>query len=438
MTRIQRFRYRSFTLLLGGVCLCVFPLLPLVAAVLPLTHDVYLWQRSWDSDVKAAVGLHSSAFSELVVLAAEVSWKGKSPRLTRVALDYDALKRCSPSVGLALRIGPFNGPFSGTGEPLESLSQLASGLLQEAKENGIIVRELQLDFDCADSKLSGYAAWIQSLRRQIRPVAVTITALPSWLFQSAFKELVRATDGYVLQVHSLQRPKGINDPFDLCPPDMAIRAVDRAGKYGIPFRVALPTYGYRLIFDASGKFLALAAETLPASLPANVRMREVQSDPAAMAELVRHWASERPAALRGIIWYRLPVRGDQLNWPWPTLATVMAGQAPQERWRFDVQRSKTGLVEISVVNEGQLPLAFPAAVTVRWGQSRLIAADGSGGYVFTEDGPRGCRLQLPPATPTTRLRPGAKHLIGWMRLTKDEEVCLELAAYEPSKIETIR
>jgi len=38
----------------------------------------------------------------------------------------------------------------------------------------------------------------------------------------------------------------------------------------------------------------------------------------AAAGLVREWTRERPEELAGILWYRLPVAGDRLNWPMPT------------------------------------------------------------------------------------------------------------------------
>jgi len=55
------------------------------------------------------------------------------------------------------------------------------GLLAEAKTNQLKVRGLQIDFDCAESKLESYRVWIEALRQHISPAPLTITALPSWL-----------------------------------------------------------------------------------------------------------------------------------------------------------------------------------------------------------------------------------------------------------------
>jgi len=67
----------------------------------------------------------------------------------------------------------------------------------------------------------------------------------------------------VLQVHSLERPKDINTRFELCDSKAARRAVDLAGKVGVPFRVALPTYGYLIAFDSEGKYLGLSGRGIP-------------------------------------------------------------------------------------------------------------------------------------------------------------------------------
>ena len=79
-------------------------------------------------------------------------------------------------------------------------------------------------------------------------------------------------------------------------------------------------YGYLIAFDAQGKFIGLSAEGPAAAWPEDVRTREVRAEPAAMVELVREWTARRPEAMLGVIWYRLPVEGERLNWPWRTLA----------------------------------------------------------------------------------------------------------------------
>jgi hypothetical protein len=286
------------------------------------------------------------------VLNAEVTWKNRQPQVVRMPLDYSILTKTPCPIGLALRIGAYPGPFSTNDTTSEFLAGLAGSLIAEARTNGLVPRELQIDFDCADSKLEGYRAWVEVLQQKVAPLPVSITALPSWLQQATFKQLAASAGGYVLQVHSLQRPRGPDVPFTLCDPAAARRAVERAAQCGIPFRVALPTYGYLTAFDADGRFLGLSAEGPGKTWPAGVQVREVHANPLELARLLQFWNTNRPATMQGVIWYRLPVSGDTLNWRWPTLGTIVAGRSPAERFRVESRRVEPGLVEISLVNDG--------------------------------------------------------------------------------------
>ena len=242
--------------------------------------------------------------------------------------DAATLRQAGAPVSLALRVGPFPGPFTANDKVALFLGDLAASLVQRPKTNGVSVSELQVDFDCATSKLDGYRVWLEAIQRRVAPLPVTITALPSWLRSSAFKRLAQAAPNYVLQVHSVERPSSFDAPFTLCDPANAQRAVERAGRIGVPFRVALPTYGYVLAFDKSGKFLGLSAEGPARAWPADAKLRQVDSNPRELAALVQGWTARRPAAMRGVIWYRLPVATDSLNWRWPTLGALLAGRIP--------------------------------------------------------------------------------------------------------------
>jgi len=402
-------------------------LLPLAAAAQsppPLQHQAYVWQRAWTGPVRAAVAQHATNFDSLVALAAEVSWRGGQPALARVPLDYAALAAAKTRAGLALRIGPWPGPFATNDSTANFLTSLAAALVEEAKAKGVVPSELQIDFDCAASKLDGYRVWVQAIRRKVAPTPVAVTALPSWLNEPSFPALAAAADGYVLQVHSLERPADIDAPFTLCDPRAARRAVERAGKIGAPFRVALPTYGYLLAFDAAGRFAGLSAEGPARNWPADAQLREVRTDPSAMAQLVAAWNADRPAAMRGILWYRLPVEGDTLNLRWPALAAMMAGRIPRADARAESRRVEPGLVEISLVNDGELDLSSRLAVEVRWQNARLVAGDGSSGFDLADGGPSAAQFQT--TSKTRRLSAGEKQVIGWLRLSEDREVQVEI------------
>ena len=251
-----------------------------------LTNEVYVWQRAWTGPVCESVTQHATNFTSLVVLAAEVTWRDQKIEATRAAVDYPTIANTGTPAGLALRIGPFTGPFRENDATTTFLAGLAASLVTEARAHQIEPRELQIDFDCAESKLDGYRVWVEAIRRKISPVPVTITALPSWLNTGAFPALAKSASNYVLQVHSLARPKDFNSPFNLCDPQAAQMAVEKAARIGVPFRVALPTYGYVLAFDRNGKFFDLSAEGPRKNWPADARLREVRSDPVELSALV--------------------------------------------------------------------------------------------------------------------------------------------------------
>lgn len=390
----------------------------------PLPQEAYVWQRAWTPAVRQAVG-KASDFQTLVVLAAEVDLSTRPARVARPGVAWDDLK--GRPVGLALRIGRFQGWGGGTGrfaddpETVRLLADLAWELAARARSHALDLREIQLDYDCPESKLADYPVLVDAVKQRVAPVPVTITALPSWLrHERVFRKLARAANGFVLQVHSLQVPAQPGSPFALVDPGAARRAVEDAAGAGRLFRVALPTYGYGVVRDKEGDLLGVVAEGASGSgLP------EVVSDPKSMAGLVRDWTRDRPRELAGLIWYRLPVDGDTRNWPPATLRAVMAGRAPRSELRTEIQNLRPGLAEILLVNRGETALPWPSPLHIRWGSDTLIAADAIAGYRLLRTGPREARLErLPDAV--RALRPGERRIVAWLRFQGTAEVHVEI------------
>jgi hypothetical protein len=420
--RFVNFR-RGFACIVFAVCL-IASAVRVAAASLP--QEAYVWQRVWNASVVEAVTNHGAAFSNLVALRAEIVWHGAKPEVVPVRLDYAALRATHRPVGIALRVGGYAGPFAADDQVTGLLAQLAATFLAEARSNGIAASEFQIDFDCAAAKLDGYRVWVEALRKKIAPTPLTITVLPSWMTEPAFKKLAEATDGYVLQVHSLERPKNIEAPFTLCDPAAAQRAVEQAGKVGVAFRVALPTYGYLLAFDQAGKFVGLSAEGPSKSWPAKVQTCEVHADPLEMARLVQAWSTNCPSTLGGIIWYRLPTIVDNFNWHWATFSAIVGSRFPRESFRGEARPVEKGLVEINLVNDGELDLSSRLVVEVRWsrvGGARLIAADGLHGFNSLNAGPSSITFQK--QSQPDRIAAGEKQTIGWLRFDRECEVQVE-------------
>lgn len=398
----------------------------------PLTQEAYLWQRAWTPAVTEAVARADPAVSRLVVLGAEVAWIDGAPHVARTELDYVSLRASQTDVGVALRVGSYGGPFEAEADGTRLVLGLAADLLVKTRAADLVIAEFQIDFDCAESRLGGYRRWLAALKDVTGTTPLTFTALPCWLDHGEFAELAEAADGFVLQVHSLSRPASINAPLTLCDTSAARAAVERAARFGQPFRVALPTYGYLLAFDSLGRFVGLSAEGPSPRWPADVRVRALRSDPAEMATLVRAWRADRPPNMTGIIWYRLPTRDDRMNWRPPTFSLVIAGRTPQGRLLAETRRTEPGLVEVHLLNSGQASVPLDAAVRVRWHDARLLAADAIGGFQRV-DAAADDEMRLVPTARTVvaELRPGESKTIGWLRLSEPGEVQVDVVLENP-------
>lgn len=389
------------------------------------SQDVYVWQRDWNNQVLDALRTHGSAFRSIVALKAEVTWKNRQPNVTSIDLDYEVLKKSTSHPGLALRIGPFPGLLMASNSVApNSLAEVANSILQESRKAGLNLSELQLDYDCASSKLEDYAQLVSFLRKRVSPVPLILTALPDWIGKPGFRDLIAAADGYVLQVHSIERPRSFDAPFTLCNPLEAERAVRAAATFGKPFRVALPTYGYELAFDSNGKYLGLSAEGSARSWPAGTRKKEVRADPLEMAALSDRLRKISPSVVQGIIWYRFPVPGDIFNWQWPTLSAIVDSRLPRKSVQAEAHRVEPGLVEISLVNSGELDISSRLAVQARWSEARLIAGDALHGFELAERKPSSAIFKS--KADNFRLPAGQKKVVGWLRISGEREVKLEI------------
>jgi hypothetical protein len=303
------------------------------------SQDAYVWQRDWSAAVRESVRSQGPEFRSLFVLAGEISWPTPEGRVTEIRPDYRAAAR-DGAVGIAVRIGPL--PRSTRPGPAQErlIVDTATRASAAAGAAGVTVSEIHLDCDCAESKLADYTGWVNAVKTAAAPVPVVITALPAWLKSPVFPALARAAGGFVIQVHSLHQPTGPDDPMSICNAAEARRAVESASHIGVPFRIALPTYGYTVAFKPDRTFLALSAEGPSPGWPPGTILREMRSDPAEIAALVRDWTAAPPPNCAGIIWYRLPVAGDRMNWP---PATLRAGPGRHPAVPLPVRRRRPRL-----------------------------------------------------------------------------------------------
>jgi hypothetical protein len=393
--------------------------------------EVYVWQRQWTAAVNASLEAVVGVVGAVQVLAAEVSWRNGRVEVFRAQPDYAALKKMRVRVGLVIRIGPFGGAFSRDDAVAARLMAVLVERLQAARAAGVEPVEVQIDFDCAETKLAGYRAWLTALREAAGQVRLVFTALPAWLkYERDFRSLAEAADGFVLQVHSLEKPRGVNEPVVLCDPVRARAWAEQASRLGVPFRVALPTYGYDLGFSADGKFIGLAAEGPRRSWPEGAQIREVRTEVEAMRGLARTLAESSLANFAGVIWFRLPVEGDRLNWDVRTLVAVMRGEQPQARLGATVAWSMgdAGLAEVYLENAGEMTMPLPVRVSVCWPEStRVSALDGLAGYALksaVSEG--GATFALEAIRRRAALPPGRRLRVGWIRFSHEIPLHIEI------------
>ncbi|HEY1110790.1 MAG TPA: DUF3142 domain-containing protein [Opitutaceae bacterium] len=399
-----------------------------VATAAAPTREAYVWQRQFDDEVVDSVSAFAPQLDGVCVLAAEVSWTPR-PEVVRPAVDYRALAAIGKPVGLALRINDYPGTFAADDATAKMLATLVREMLATARAASLVVAEVQIDYDCAESKLAGYRKWLTAFRRETESAKtkLSITALPAWLKSADFAPLVGATDGFVLQVHSLERPKSPDAAFTLCDPERAKAWAHQAGAAGVPFRVALPTYGYLLGFDAAEKFLGLAAEGRPPSWPRGAQVRAVRADAPAMAKLANELLATPPAHCSGVIWFRLPVPRDRYNWAATTFSSVLRGEVPAAKLVATAEWPERGLAEIVIENRGQTTEPLPRDIALKWADDmRLLAADGIGGFrLEIRGGEAQGTVRAANVTADATLAPGGKVRIAWLRFP--DEVSLEVS-----------
>lgn len=381
------------------------------AAPPALTQDAYVWQRDWTPAVEQAVRDHGDEFDRLAVLAEELRWGEQGLEKLEVHPDAAAL-RGRPVVA-ALRLGAWRGSIAEDAD----LPRMAAEVVGRLRLEGLNIVELQLDFDATSGQLADHARAVAAIRAAV-PVPLTITALPDWLSRPELPALLDQADGWTLQLHDFRAPTSPEDLRPLLDP-RARADLARAAALGRPFRVALPTYGYTAAFTPEGRFLGATAER-EQPWSGEVITREIAADPVEIAALVADLRAHPPRGLLGISWFRLPTEGDRHAWRQATLARVMRAEAPAARLRADATPDGTGLVELTLSNEGDADAEAPDLLVVSNG--RPLAADGYGDWQVEADA-RGLVLV---ARPGARLAAGATRAVGWVRYAGDAEVSVHV------------
>ena len=370
----------------------------------------YLWQRDWTPAVLAGFREAEERTAGVVILGAELALS-PTPHAARANIPWDALK--GQNVSLALRVSPYDGPFADNDAAFQAIAAETQRLLTLAQTHGVQPREFQLDFDCAQKKLPGYAIWVSALRRLIHPLSLVITALPSWLGEPAFPVLAQSADGYVLQVHSVPT-LAETGRASLCDTTLARKWIARASALGLPFSVSLPAYWCVAGYGPTGSLLGVAMDSVQPAWPPGTSLLEFASSADDLSNLVASCQRSPPAHLTSLLWYRLPIPTDRRNWRWPTLAAVMAGRHPAHR--IDAICEPGNPVDISVVNHGEAEERVACTIALTWTGAQVTAGDTLPGWTLSLQNGQAAFSTTPGNL--LRLSPGDRRSIGWLRYDK--------------------
>lgn len=361
-----------------------------------LSNDAYVWQRRWTPAVHEALAASADTVRAWRVLVAEMSAGG---RWIDARPDLDALAATSRPAVMVLRL---DGRVD-VGNVDDIVARIASAS-QAWRNAGVALSGVEIDYDCATSKLPAYREFLTELKSRIEPgMPLSITALPTWLNSPELDALLAVPDEAVLQVHAVLNPtQGL---FDGKRAKAWIEAfADRTQR---PWRVALPTYGSRVSWDDDGNVIAIESER-PALQTAN-RASELVAAPATMAAFAEAIRQARPAGLTGIVWFRLPTAADERAWSLSTWRAVLTRQTLQPDLHVAAQRAAgAGALDLMLSNTGNADAALP--FTIRWnGDCR--SADGINGYTLERDS-AGWYLRRGR---DGLLRAGSLRNIGWIR-----------------------
>ncbi|MFO1147603.1 MAG: DUF3142 domain-containing protein [Alsobacter sp.] len=326
------------------------------------------------------------------VLGMEV---GADGRLVLVEPDFGALLETRLPVTAVIRV-------DGRAERLDRTRIVRSvrDLVARWAGNGLSI-SVEIDFDCATSRLDAYAGLLADVRTAIPQGArLSITALPTWMNSASLPGLLGRVDEVVLQVHAVRDPRlGLFDPVSAAAWVSAFAALSPR-----PLRVALPTYGARVTMRGDD---VAAVEGERDDLSGGGDAFEVVADPRAIARFALALRERAADGLAGVVWFRLPVAGDRRAWSVATWRSVMAGAPEPYRGRVEVETRASGMRVLVVINDRPVDALAPRRIAFH-GE---CPADGANGFELEEapDGPVLVRSQA------SLLRAFERRIVGWTR-----------------------
>lgn len=390
---------------LAAILLCLVGLSASTSAIRttaePLPHDAYVWQRLWTPAVTSAARQSADIVRNWRILLAEGD---RSGRWATVSVPWDdILATGRPVVGVIRIDGRLDE------ERMMMLLDRVVATVSAPKTLQSIVG-VEIDYDCPTSKLATYAKFLSALRARIpSSIALSITALPTWLSSSALGSLATDLNEMVLQVHAIEDPRrGLFDS------DQAERWVREFGRrIGRPFRVALPAYDVRVRWRRDGRMASVESEV---PLLAGPGGDVLQAEPEAVLSLLHALQRSAPSGLVGVVWFRLPTEADSRAWSLETWRAVVTDRlVPAQVSASLVPAEQPDLWNVVLSNDGPVDARLPSQVRL---DPACQTADGANGFRVVADAQPDHRVL--ESKGNGRLRAKTKRTIGWARCVQPE------------------
>lgn len=365
----------------------------------PLDQQLYVWQRQWTEAHDDALARSRGDFSTLRVLALQTypqaGWE--RARITPALLKNDG----RPLIAVIRLDGQLK-----TLDQTEATVQIQR-VVADWQAQGLMLAGVEIDHDAGTASLPAYREFLAGLRNVLpATLKLSITALPAWLDSRELPALLAVVDSSVLQVHAVSSPeRGLFDPA---------QAKQWAGRWSRitakPFYLALPAYGIALLPGDGGAPMVESEVPIEHVGP----RRELLADPLQLSRLAAQLRAEPPLHLAGLIWFRLPLKGDRRAWSLATLRAVARGDRLASQLKLNLSNND-GLYDISVSNRGNLDGGLPERVTLA--VTQCDAVDAVNGYAVQQTSGQLSFTRLKDG----RLLADAERTLGWARCTKIDQ-----------------
>ena len=393
------------TLTINPINVLIIPLIflsLLACQKIPITtfeHDAYIWQRKWTPALLDAMHQSSPYIKKWRILVAEITPSGK---MQTFPINLLALALAKKNIVLVIRI---NGQLT-SWNPKQTIHDIAA-LIKTLALIKPQIKGIEIDHDCATSKLQGYISFLKNIRAldEINHKALSITVLPSWLKSPFLTPLLSLTDEAVLQVHSVSDPKkGLINTQNV---KKWLRAFDQISP--VPFSVALPTYSSVIAWNQKGKIIGIESEVRRSFSRKN--SKTIIADPELIFELITDLKKIHYQHLKGISWFRLPTKNDRRAWSVTTWISLLKGKkTPSQLEGIIINGYSNKTYDIHVVNTGDIDTILPQTVIVSSTTDHCYAADALKHYQYHQK--KGTIVFQ--RTEQAILKIHQRHIIGWV------------------------